>query len=90
MNYYRCSDGSKVAKSVVDYRIREAKKEKLALQLEEFGYNFCEECKRSSGIYLDCSHDISVDECQKTGQTELAWNVNNITLRCRDCHIKHD
>jgi len=66
--------------------------EAIAAQKETFGYNFCEEkdCHKSQGVYLDCSHDISVDECQKSGRTELAWDVNNITIRCRDCHNKHD
>ena len=92
MNHYRCTNGDKVSKSTIDYRIRKAKKKKVQMQLNEFGYIFCEEkdCGASAGVYLDCSHDISVDECQKTGRSELAWDVNNITIRCRDCHNKHD
>ena len=90
MNSYKCSDGTKVKKSIVDRRIREAKRIKLDNFIQEHGYYFCEECKKSKGVYIDCSHDISVDECQKSGKTELAWDINNITLRCRNCHIKHD
>lgn len=90
MNHYRCSDGTKVTKSHIDREIRKAKKRKIADMLFETGYIFCEDCTASSGVYIDCSHDISVDECQKSGRSELAWDVNNITLRCRDCHKKHD
>lgn len=89
-NSYRLSDGSKMEKPKIDRLIRDAKKTKLEQMYSEHGYTFCEDCKRSTGVRLDCSHDISVDECQKSGRTELAFDVNNITMRCRDCHIKHD
>jgi primosomal protein N' len=92
MNHFHTSDGERVAKSTIDYRVREAKKKKIELFLDEHGYIFCEECERNanSGVYIDCSHDISVDECQKSGRCELAWDVDNITMRCRKCHNKHD
>ncbi len=90
MNSYRMSNGQKVAKSIIDRKVIEAKKKKLYQFMEEYGYYFCEICKSNSNYPIDCSHDISVDECQKTGRSELAWNVDNITLRCRKCHLKHD
>ena len=92
MNHYRTSSGEKVAKSTIDYRVREAKKKKIYLMLDQYGYIFCEECgvNANSGVFIDCSHDISVDECQKTSHSELAWDINNITMRCRKCHNKHD
>ncbi len=90
MNYYKTSSGERKSKKLIDDQIRIAKKEKLEKQFDEHGYNFCEECKRSSGVYLDCSHDISVDRCQKEGRAELAYSVSNITIRCRDCHMAHD
>ena len=90
MGSYKTSDGERLDKSTIDYRVREAKKKKVDNQQEEHGYNFCEECLISSGVYLDCSHDISVDKCQKEGKTELAYDVDNITIRCRNCHRKHD
>lgn len=60
--------------------------------LEEYGYIFCEECGRNanSGVPIDCSHTISVDEAQKRGRAELAWSVDNIKMRCRLCHRIHD
>jgi len=90
MGSYKTSSGERLQKSVIDSRVRKAKKQKINNQLEEFGFNFCEECDKSSGVYLDCSHDISVDKCQKEGRSELAYDVNNITIRCRECHKIHD
>lgn len=60
--------------------------------LYTYGYIFCEECNlnASAGVYIDCSHDLSVKWCQDNGQSDLAWDVNNITMRCRNCHNKHD
>ncbi len=90
MNSYSCSDGSRLKQSVIDSLIRKAKANKIREQFEEYGYNFCEECKISSGVYLDCSHNISVKKCKENGETEKAFDVNNITIRCRKCHQIHD
>lgn len=90
MNHYYTSDGERVSKSVIDRKVREAKANALSLQFWEYGYNFCTDCLRSSGVYLDCSHNISVDKAQKTRQAELAWDVNNIKVRCRQCHQEYD
>lgn len=92
MNYYKTSVGEHIAKSVIDRKIREAKRLKIEKMIEQYGYVFCEECGRnaSTGVPLDCSHNISVDEAQKIGRSELAWDVDNITIRCRYCHRKYD
>lgn len=84
------SNGERVEKSVIDYRVREAKKEVLRLQLEEHGYNFCTDCGRNDCVPIDCSHDKSVDWCQKNGCSELAWDISNIRPRGRPCHQRHD
>lgn len=87
MNHYTTSAGERVSKAEIDKRVRQAKFEKLQAQTIDYGYNFCEDCKRNEmNTRLDCSHDISVDECQKTGRVELAWDVQNIKIRCRKCH----
>lgn len=90
MNHYKTSTGDWVSKQTIDFRIRDAKKEKLAAQLNEYGYHFCENenCKGGCG-WLDCSHIISVDDCQKSGRAELAWDVKNLEILCRDCHNEH-
>jgi hypothetical protein len=90
MNHFYTSREERVAKSVIDSRVRKAKGKALEEQHCEFGYNFCVDCLVSSGVYLDCSHTISVDEAQKTRRAELAWDVKNIKVRCRACHQKHD
>ena len=86
MNHYKTSDGSRVSKREVDKRVRNAKQEKINEFLEKYDYIFCEDCGNNNCVPIDCSHDISVDECQKSGRTELAWDVSNITLRGRKCH----
>jgi len=89
LNHYYTSKGERVSQSEIDRKIREAKKKKLLSFFDKNGYYYCEDCNRSN-TWLDCSHDVSVDECKKSGNTELSWNVNNITIRCRECHQKHD
>lgn len=91
MNHYRMSNGERVSKVTIDSKIRTAKAKALELQIDKYGYNFCADCGRNaSGTRLECSHEISVDECQKSGRSELAWDVNNIRIRCHACHQKHD
>ena len=90
MNTYQLSNGERIKKTVIDARVKKAKEQVLDNQLLEHGYNFCEKCKRSTGVYLDCSHKISVDECQKRGRSELAYYVNNIEILCRKCHQEWD
>ncbi len=97
MNYYRTSNGDKVSKSEIDRRVRKAKKEKISDQLNEYGYNFCEksimhnvEIDDLEYRILDCAHIISVNECQRTKRTELAWDKDNIMIICRHCHRIYD
>ena len=84
------SNGERIFKSKIDNNVRKAKQQKIAEFLEENDYLFCEDCKKNTCLPIDCSHDISVDECQKSGRSELAWDVNNITLRGRRCHQLFD
>ena len=58
--------------------------------MDEHGYYFCEDCKVSSGVIIDLSHEISIANCKKFGTVEIAYAVDNLRLRCRDCHRKHD
>ena len=89
-NTYQDSNGNRIQKSIIDRRVREAKKQLLQNQWDEHGYNFCETCKVSSGTFLDCSHNVSVKECQESGRSELAYNVNNMEVLCRACHLIKD
>ena len=90
MNTYATSTGERIRQSVIDSLIRKAKAAKLQEQHDEHGYNHYEDCGISSGTYLDCSHDISVKDAKESGRTELAFDVDNITIRCRSCHQIHD
>jgi hypothetical protein len=90
MNHYFTSSGERVSQGTIDRNIRKAKELKLKQFLEAHGYYFCEECQSNNCKPIDCSHDISVKECKESGRTELAWDVNNITLRGRECHQKLD
>lgn len=89
-NTWGASDGERYTSSQVERKISQAKAQKLGEFRDEHGYYYCEDCKKSGGVRLDCSHDISVDQCKKTGEVEMAWDVNNITIRCRECHVLHD
>ena len=86
MNYYFTSDGQRVSKSEVDRKVRKAKEMKISQMINEYGYVFCEECGMNDCKPVDCSHDKSVDWCQKNRCVELAWDINNITMRGRKCH----
>ena len=90
MGSFWMSNGERVKKSIIDRRVRQAKRVKLENQLETWGYNFCEDCFRNDDLPLDCSHNISIDQCQKMGRAELAWDLDNIVIRGRKCHQKKD
>lgn len=91
MNSYRTSTGEKFTQSQIEKKITEAKSKVLQNQIDEYDYNFCEQCGRNaSGTRLDCSHDISVKRAKEEGKTEQCWDIKNIIIRCRSCHQKHD
>jgi hypothetical protein len=91
-NTYQTSTRERVSKSTIDSRTKAAKRRLLDNQMLEFGFNFCTEvgCGASSGVYLDCAHIISVKECQESGRAELAWDVNNMKVKCRKHHQEQD
>lgn len=98
-NKCKCSDGTYIAVSLLNKLITAAKKSKSSKMMEEYGYVFCEDCMEFGvppGVnqlelkIFDHSHEISVDECKKSGRSELAADVNNIRMRCRYHHRKHD
>ena len=91
MTTYKTSSGERVKKSYIDRKVSKSKKEVLQDLLDEHGYNFCVKCGiNSNNEIIDCSHDISVDECQKSGRSELAWDKSNIKPTCRKCHNEKD
>jgi len=90
MNYHHTSDGNRISKDEIDRNIRKAKAEKIRLHVEEFSYICCTTCGRNDCKPVDCAHIISVNECQKSGHAELAWDLDNIVLEGRECHKKRD
>lgn len=89
-NHFHCSDGTRVSKTTIDRKTREAKRIKLLMQIEDIGFNRCEQCKRNDCVPVDVSHIISVDTAQKSGRAELCWDTDNMTILGRNCHRKRD
>ena len=89
-NTYSCSDGSRLTRSQIEKKIREAKKEKIAELEAEFGYVFCFDCGRNDCLPVDMSHDIPIKDCLESGRAELAFDLDNLTPRGRKCHQKRD
>ena len=91
MNTYGTNKGERFTTPQIDRKIRKAKEEKINNFYNEHGFIFCEECKvNASNTYIDCSHNISVKEAKETGQVQLCWNVDNITMLCRHHHQLKD
>jgi 5-methylcytosine-specific restriction endonuclease McrA len=90
MGSFQTSDGLRVSKELIDSRTRSAKQYKMAEQRKIYGYNFCEQCKNNDDKPLGAAHIISVDECQKSGRAELAWDLSNLRILGQKCHQAYD
>lgn len=90
MGTYKCSNGTRVTQAQIDRNIRKAKIKLIQNCKDKYGYVFCQECKRNDCRPVDCSHNVSVGQCKKNGTTELAWDINNMKLRGRECHKLKD
>lgn len=89
INTYSDSHGNRYTKAEIDVRVRDAKRKAVEKQVEEFGYNFCTSCGKNECKPIDASHIVSVDEAQKMGKVELAWDwKNNIRMEGRACHME--
>lgn len=89
-NKITTSTGEVMSRAEFDNRIRRAKAKRLQINLDKYGYIVCEDCKRNDCKPIDCSHDKSVKACIEDGVPELAYAVDNITMRGRRCHNIHD
>lgn len=85
MPNYKTSSGQSIDKKKIDKNISEAKKKYLESFIDEYDFYYCERTKRVD-LGLDCSHIISVKECQNSGRSELAWCIFNLELLNRDEH----
>lgn len=89
-NKITTSTGEIMSRAEFDNRIKRAKAKRIQINLDKYGYIVCEDCKRNDCKPIDCSHDKSVKECIEQGVAELAYDVENITMRGRKCHNIHD
>jgi hypothetical protein len=87
MPKYSTSAGKMLDKKVIDKRVTQCKKDYLEAFHEDHGYHFCERTQRSD-LPLDCSHIISVKQCQEMGKSELAFCNWNIELLNRAAHLE--
>ena len=87
---YSDSQGNRYTTKQIETKMTFAKGLKLDEQLQEYGYNFCTVCKRNDCKPIDCSHNISVKDAKESGQSELCWDLDNITITGRNCHKKKD
>lgn len=88
MNTFANSDNERLNKSVIDRRISESKVEYGEFFLDSHGYLFCERCKKNK---YGCpgnasSHIISVDELQKSGRSEMAYDITIYERLGDKCH----
>jgi hypothetical protein len=98
-NHIHTSTGETLTRTEFNRRVRQAKEKKVGQQKDEFGYNFCQDCSENNRFglddafhsdeeytILDCSHKISVKECIESCRAELAYDLDNIIIRCRHHH----
>jgi len=87
MPNYPTTGGTMVSKQYIDRKVTQAKKQKVQEMYDENGFTFCERTKRSDSP-TDVSHIISVRMCQAEGQSEIAWDLDNLEILTRDEHMK--
>jgi len=90
MNTYSDSQGNRYTTPQIERNIKKSALELLEIQFIEYGYNFCERCKRSSGTYLDVSHTISRKKAKEDGIVEVLWDLSNLEILCRYHHKLKD
>jgi hypothetical protein len=82
MGNWRKSNGDKISKQTLDARIAKAKKE----YSEGFDYIYCERHERNDCKHIARSHIVSVNTCQNSGRSELAYCQNNLEHLCQTAH----
>ena len=85
-NTYSDSNGNRYTTSQIESRIKKASLKKLEIQFDEFGYNFCEECKRNDDKPIDISHTISRKKAKEDGCVEVLWDLSNLEILGRKHH----
>jgi 5-methylcytosine-specific restriction endonuclease McrA len=91
VKYTDRSSGQKYSQHQIDRYIGRACKILFYNQRDEYGYNFCEKCKKNhTSVKLDCSHIKSRKKCKEDGEIKKLWSMDNLQVLCRDCHKKYD
>jgi len=86
MNTYSDSNGKRYTTPQIEQRIKKSALDVLDMQFLEFGYNFCQSCKRNDCKPIDVSHTISRKKAKEDGCVEVLWNYDNLEILGRRCH----
>ena len=86
MNTYGSSNGQRYTTEQIERKIKKAALELLEMQFIQYGYNFCEHCKRNDCKPIDVSHTISRKKAKETGIVEVLWDYDNLEILGRRCH----
>lgn len=87
------SNGDYISKKQLDGKIERAKNDytELIASLLHIDPNniSCERCRKTNRqcIRVSRSHIISVNECQRSGRAELAYDILNFEHLGEDCHL---
>lgn len=90
MNTYSDSKGNRYTTSQIERKIKKSALELLEMQFIEYGYNFCQSCKRNDCKPIDVSHTISRKKAKEDGCVEVLWDYCNLEILGRLCHQKKD
>jgi hypothetical protein len=86
MNTYSDTLGNRYTTPQIEARIKKAALEKLEEQIDTYGFNFCECCKRNDDKPIDVSHTISRKTAKEDGCVEVLWCKENLEILGRKCH----
>ena len=90
MNTYSDSQGERYTTLQIERKIKKAALEVLEMQFIEYGYNFCEHCKKNTCKPIDVSHTISRKKAKEDGCVQVLWEYSNLEILGRRCHQKKD
>jgi len=90
MNTYSDTNGKRYTTPQIERQIKKVALEMLEEQRNEFGYNFCQRCKRNDCKPIDISHTISRKKAKENGNVEVLWDKSNLEILGRKCHVKKD
>lgn len=88
MGNYKLSNGEYISKKEIDRRIIKAKARKREVFWDEYGYFYCERCKKNTCKHISVSHIYSTKSCQEGGASEMSYDVNNLELLGLNCHME--